>query len=444
MTTLAQSTRHPLRQRRPLFLLTIAAVIFAGSLGYRYINDAMQESAAEPPVAAISAASVAAAEQMQLRLQRNPNDIAAYAQLGLGLLQQVRESGDTTLYGRAQKALDEAIKRDGQHIDALVGQGVLALALHDFTAALDWADKAWALNPFRAEILGIKVDGLVELGRYDEAVETLQKMVDLRPDMNSYSRISYVRELNGDVDGAIEAMSMAVESTPVGTESWLWTLTHLGHLYFNKGDLTAAESIYGQVLQMSSDYAYAHAGLARIESSRGETDKAIERLQPVAERMPLPEFLTLLGELYEITDDKKLANEQYELVDVIQQLNADAGMNVDLELALFNANHSKDTANTVKQARAAYSERPTIYAADALAWALYKDGKFEEAHKYSAESLKLTTRDAMLHFHAGMIAAALGNKEAAKTSLQTALEINPNFSLLYASEAKEMLAKMGG
>ena len=142
-----------------------------------------------------------------------------------------------------------------------------------------------------------------------------------------------------------------------------------------------------------------------------------------------------LGEWYEVSGNQAAAKQQYDLVNVIQQLNASAGMNVDLELALFNANHG-DKALAEKQARTVYGYRPTILAADTLAWALYQNGKYVEAQTYSEKALRLGTRDAMLHFHAGMIAAALQDKAKANEHLKLALTINPHFSALYAPQAE--------
>jgi len=426
--------------RRPFLMLAVALVSLLIALGWRVLQPSVPRTVTPP--APVELSSQEAIRKLESRLQNNPDDTDAYAQLGLGLLQQVRESGDLSLYTRAGKAFDEALTRDPKQLDALVGQGILALALHDFQGALTWADQAWAINPFRAQTLGIMVDGQVELGRYDEAVQTLQKMVDLRPDLDSYSRVSYVRELYGDVDGAIEAMGSAVQTALPGSESWAWTLTHLGHLYFNRGDLAAAENIYAQVLSAKADYPYALAGQARVAAAEGNTEEAIAIYQQITERLPLPEFIIALGELYEATGQPDAARQQYDLVGVIQQLNAAAGMNVDLEMALFTASHGNNPAAAVQQARAAYAERPTIYAADTVAWALYQQGEYVEAWQFSQEALRLQTKDALLHFHAGMIAAKVGNTEAARTHLQTALAINPHFSPLYGPVAQEALAAL--
>lgn len=431
---------HSSALRRSILMVGVAAVMVVVAILIRNFYPQTPPPVAPPAPVALAAPEIMA--KLEQRLRTNPNDTYAYAQLGLGFLQQVRESGDVSLYSRAGQAFTEALARDPQQLDALVGQGILALALHDFQGALEWADKAWAINPFRAETLGIMVDAQVELGRYDEAVQTLQTMVDLRPDLESYSRVSYLRELYGDVAGAGEAMRSAVQTALSGSESWLWTLTHVGHLAFNQGDLAQAAAIYAQVLAASADYPYALGGQARVAAAQGNTAEAIALYQQIIERLPLPEFIIALGELYQATGQPDAARQQYDLVGVIQQLNAAAGMNVDLEMALFTATHGEDPVAAVEQARAAYAERPTIYAADTLAWALYQQGEYQSAWQFSQEALRLGTKDALLHFHAGMIAAKLGDKEAARTHLQKALEINPYFSPLYVPVAKQQMTEL--
>ena len=433
----------PKRQalRRPLFMLLFAVLILAIAIVVRMAKDNLASTQRATPPAPIELSSQAAMTRLEEGLRRNPDDTNAYAELGMAYLQKVRETADPSFYTQAQSAFDNALKRDPQQLDALVGQGILALARHDFQGALVWAEQARAINPFRAQILGIMVDAQVELGQYDTAVATLQKMVDLRPDLSSYSRVSYVRELYGDVDGAITAMQAAVGTAVPGSEQWLWTQVQLGNLYFNRGDLENAAAIYQAALKQKADYAYALAGVARVQAAQGNLDAAIERYGAIVQRLPLPDMVITLGEWYAATGNNEAAQEQYGLVNVIQQLNVGAGMDVDLELALFNANHG-DKVLAEQQARAVYERRPTIHAADTLAWALYQNGKFDEAKPYSEKALQLKTRDAILYFHTGMIAAALGETDAARDYLQQALAINPYFSVHYAAEAQATLTKL--
>jgi len=468
---------------RPLLTLGLSATILAGVVGVRLMATPVQ---VEPRAVAVPAARVEVNNSdaqllqsqlgtvdtqgtinvLQSRIKQSPEAGKLYAQLGWAYVQRLRETADASLYVQATQSFDEALKRDGKDVDALLGQGSLALSRHEFAQAIEWGEKAKAINPFRAQIYGVIGDAEVELGRYPEAIQSIQKMVDTRPDLSSYSRVSYVRELHGDVAGAIEAMRKAIEAGNPQSEGTLWSQYQLGNLFFNKGDLAQAEATYRAALQIKPDYIYARAGLAKIDAARGLIDgkpellkSAISQYERINEMLPLPEFVIALGDLYEANHEPQKAKAQFDLVRAIQKLNADAAMNVDMEMALFEADRLRQetenrrpttddrkspisnlNSSIVDRARKAYEHRPSIYAADVLAWALYQNGEFAEAQKYSQEALRLNTRDALLHFHAGLIAQANGDGTAAKQHLQTALTINPYFSIRYALEAQRRLS----
>lgn len=429
--------------RRYSSLILLAAVLFLlFSVTGRFLLDTFipPSTTIAPPPAPMESSSDSFILKQQAALADNPNNTYAYAQLGLGLLEKVRITNDPSLYVQAENAFNEALKRDPEQLDALMGQGILALARHDFTGALDWADQVWAINPFSAQTLGIMVDGLVELGRYDEALVKVEKMESLRPGVPSFSRISYLRELHGDILGAIEAMKMAADAGVPGTEAMLWSQVQLGHLYFNSGDLEEAEAVYSEGLQYREDYIHAQAALANVQAARGDYAQAIATYETIVQRLPLPEFVIKLGELYDATGQPEQAKQQYDLVRAMQQLNAGAGMNVDLELALFEADHGHDKFHALELARTAYDNRPSIHAAEALAWALYQNGQYDEAYQYSQESLRLGTQSAYLYYRAGKIALAMGDEQQAERYLQQALDINPYFSILDAADARELLA----
>ncbi len=408
--------------RRIMIFLGTSIGIFAATIALYLASDA---GAPPPPARVLETDPVA---MWQARIERRPDDAGAYAGLGLTLLQKVRESNDSDLYARARQAFDQALAHDPQQLDALVGRGMLALALHEFRSGLAIGDQVQALNPYKAAALGIRVDALVELGRYPEAVTALQEMVDLRPDLESYSRVSYLRELHGDVPGAMAAMRMAADTAIPGSEPWLWTTTHLGHLYWSQGDLDGAERLYRAVLQKKADYPFSQFGLARIAAARDDKQAALTILRPLAARLPLPEFLAALGDLYAGLGNERQAQEQYDLLHAIQQLNAAAGMNVDLELVTFDVVHGLDAQAALAAAQAAYQERPTIYAADTLAWALHRTGDDQAAWRYSQEALRLGTRDALLHAHAAAIAESLGDAAAAGQHQAEVQKINPHYS----------------
>jgi tetratricopeptide (TPR) repeat protein len=378
-------------------------------------------------------------QTLQERLKANPNDWQSYSQLGLAYLQKARETGDPSYYQKTEEALDKALAPQPPDYASVSAKGALALARHDFLAALELGERAVQINPDRSYAYGVIADAQIELGLYAEAVETLQTMVDLRPDMSSYSRISYIRELYGDTEGALEMMQTAVESGVPNAENTAWVRTQLANLYFNTGDLENAEIEYRLTLQNRPDYVYATAGLGRVRAAQGNMEEAIDLLTQAIAIMPMPEFVITLGDLYQATGQQEAADQQYELLGAIEQLYRANGVDMDMEIALFHADHDRQLNETVVLARTAYANRPSIHAADVLAWALYKDGNYEEAQKYSDEALQLKTKDALKLFHAGMIALQLGNEEQARKYLEQALTINPHFSVLYADEARKKL-----
>lgn len=380
----------------------------------------------------------------QDKLRSKPDDASSNTQLGLAYLQKAREVGDPAYYTKAEAVLKKALELDPKNVNAMGGLGSLALSRHQFAQGLEWGKKAQALQPNTAYNYGVMGDALVELGRYDEAVQTVQKMVDLRPDVSSYSRVSYLRELYGQYDSAIEAMQEAIQaaSGPI-PENRAWVTYQLGNLYFNKGDLASAEKTYQEALDTLPDYVYALSGLGKIKAAQGDLEGALNIYAGITKRMPLAEFIIEYGDLFNAAGKPADAARQYELVRAIQKLYTDNGVDTDMEMALFDADHDNNLPGALDRAKREYSIRPSIKAADVLAWTLYKMGDYNAASETSKQALRLGTQDSLAFYHAGMIAYKLGQTAEARTYLEKALTLNPNFSLLYVPEARKTLQELG-
>jgi tetratricopeptide (TPR) repeat protein len=432
-----------LNSKRALLGLAVAlaavAAILASGLLHGDEPPSGKDAAPVASVAGTDSSTDKLIAGLQRRLKDDPEDFSSYVNLANAYLQKVRETGDPSLYAKAEDLLDHAEKIEPQNPELFATRGILALARHDFARALEFGERALALNPESARYHGIVGDAQIELGRYEEAIASYQKMIDHRPDFSSYSRVAYARELYGDPEGAIQAMQDAVDAGAPVPENKAWAYVQLGNLRFTTGQLQEAAKDYDLATKTLPNYPPALAGQARIAAARGELEDAAALYQQAFDRMPLAEYAINLGDVYTEMGERQKAAEQYDLVRVIDKLYRANGVNTDLEIALFYADHDMKLQTSLQKARAAYEARPSIHAADVLAWTLYKTGNYEEAQRYSSEALKLGTRDSLKLFHAGMIAKALGHDEQAQKYLQQAIDLNPHFSLLYSNTATAAL-----
>ena len=380
---------------------------------------------------------------LQERVRTVPDDWTSSANLGLAYLQKARITADPTWYEKAAGVL--AVSLEGNpddNLQAKLGMALLDGARHDFESSLRWSRAAIEVGPTTSYTYAAAGDALVGLGRYAQADLLYQKMIDLRPDLASYSRVSYARELRGDTSGAIAAMKMAQTATTISGEDAAWVGYHLGELYLGVGRISMAAETFQRASAAAPDYYLPLVGLAQVAFARGDVDGAIEQMNKVVEQLPLPQYVGWLGDLYEVDGRPALAARQFALVEAEQKLFAANDVLPDVDVTLFLADHG-DAAAALALARLQYAERPSIQVADGLAWALRANGRDAEALRYAREALRLGTEDASMLFHAGMIARDAGRERLGIRYITRAVELNPAFSFLHAATAERVLKSSG-
>jgi tetratricopeptide (TPR) repeat protein len=434
-----------LRRTATAVLVAGALVVVAGLGVFRQLRaDARgpvpSTSALDAPIVPSASLDQTIAD-LQAHLAAAPDDAHAYAELGLAYSAEAAHSGDPTYYPKAEDALQRslAIQPDA-NADALTGMGVVANAKHDFADGVRWGRQALLIEPDAAHILGVIGDGQLELGRYPQAFATFARMVRMRPDIASYARVSYARELQGNTRGALAAMRRALRAAGSPDDA-AWVSYQLGGLYLREGRIGRAAHVFRQSEALSPTYVPPHAGLARVAWERGDLDAAIRGYRWVVARLPLPEHVIALGDLYTMAGRTQQAGDAYALAGTEATLFRANGVNVDVELALFEADHG-DPAAALVDAKAGWAARHSLNAGDALAWASYRSGRYRAAARYERWALHLGTRDALYHYHAAMIELGLGERDAARRNLTTALAIDPHFSILYASSAQRTLDRL--
>lgn len=383
-------------------------------------------------------------EALQARLERVPGDYTGWSTLGLLYVDRARLTGDPAFYPRAQAALERSLEvRSGDNAAALTGMAALQAARHEFPEAEATARQAIALNSFDASAYGILADALNELGRYDESAAALQKMADLKPTFTVFARASYARELRGDVAGARQAMEQALDMS-VSPQDAGFALYYLGELEWNYGGgVEAASALYDRGLRRDPKFLPLQAAVAKVAAARGDTEEALRLYQAVTSRVPFPQYLLEHGELLQSLGREDEAQEQYAVVRTSNQLLVANGSIVDLETALFEADHGTPQA-ALAAAETAYADRRTVFTEDALAWALHAAGRDAEALPHAEAALALGIRPASFLFHQGMINKSLERNAEAVRDLQAALDTNPRFSPWQAQTARAALTELGG
>jgi tetratricopeptide (TPR) repeat protein len=395
---------------------------------------------ARPPLVAESP-TVAAIARFRAAVDTDPHDVDAQRELGLALAQRVRETADPSLYAPAMAAFDAALAVEPDDALALVGVAGVQLGKHECAAALDTAAKAIARSPMLVSAHAARVDALVELGRYDEADAAAGEMLGLDLDMTTLARASYLAELRGQLPTALAAMRRAAGAPGLAPENTAYVQALLGNLLVYGGDPDAARAAYEAALALVPSHAPSLAGLGRLAVGAGRLSNAIAHFERAAAIVPLPEYVIALGDAQTAAGDQAAAVRSYDLAGAEIQLFKAAGVVVDVDLAVFEADHG-DPAAALRYARAAYDTAPTIRAADTVAWALHRLGRDDEAKPYVAEALRLGSIDPILRYHAGAIEAALGDGKAARRDLELALQLDSGFSAVGAAEAHRLLGTL--
>jgi tetratricopeptide (TPR) repeat protein len=428
----------------------VAVALALGSLFGGVLTEPRPTGAAAAPVspqiaeAALSGygrggGTAGTVAMLEASLRTSPHDSERLGALGLAYQLRWRETGDPSFLPLSERALRRALAERPDDPDATLGLGNLALIRHDFRGALVLGREARRLAPFASRPYGVVGDALLELGRYRDAFDAFERMVAVKPTLAGYARVAYARELTGDRAGAISAMQLALDAAAGAPEPTAWVHVELAKLELGAGRIALAAEHVRAALEIFPGYVSALEQEARIQAARGRLDAAVATARRAANAVPLPQNVALLGDLLARRGDMVAAARQRATVGAIDRLLAANGLRVDLESALFRADHGIRPAETVGLARRARADRPSIHGDDALGWVLARAGRCGEAEQWLDRALRLGTRDALLFFHRGYAAGCAGHRAAMRGWYRRALGLDPHFSVRWAPVARDAL-----
>jgi tetratricopeptide (TPR) repeat protein len=383
----------------------------------------------------------------QRLLKARPNDAEAYFGLADAYVRKGRQTGDITYFNLAGAALGKSLAIAPNLVAAIRELALVLYTMHDFAGASNQAERAIALDPTGSYAYGVLGDADLETGRYQEAQKAYDTMVELRGDLYSYCRRAGLRSVRGDPAGAIADLNQAIRfgvQTSDAPEHLAWAQWQLGNEYYLIGRLGDAESWYQGSLNSYHGYYRALAGLAQVRAAQGRFPEAATLYQQAIAVIPLPEYAASLGDVYAMMGREEDARKQHDLVEFIAKLNGLNRILYNRSLVYYYADHDVHVEQAVALAAEELKVRDDIYGHDAMAWALYKQGKPGAALVHAVRATSLGTKDSKLYYHAGLIYSALGKKGDARKNLARALALNPHFQPLQDRICLSALESVGG
>ncbi len=436
-----------------IFCLAIAGIVI------KYNNKQKDEAAQTYPLLPRKGAEANSAEwqladkkynDLLKALQTDPADTKSNLKLAALYIKEARITGNHIYYDKAaMKYINDALSQDPNNFDALVYKSLIYMSQHHFGDGLAVAKQAQQVNPYNAYIYGLMVDGNVEMGSYDSAIKYADKMVSIRPDLTSYSRISYVREIYGDYKGAIDAMKRAAEAGGQGDEYTEWTRTQLAGLYEKTGDYKSADTLYHQSLSMRPDYPYALVGLAHVAMANNDYKAAIGYYQKADSIVTDNLVKEEMSDVYRRLGQTKKADEI--LTDVVDGLTKDAeasakdptmGHYADRELA-YDYLKLGDKDKALEHAQMEWNRRPdNIDVNETMAWVYYNRGEYAKAADYIKKALRTNSKNPVLLSRAALIYYKAGNTELAKATLAETSLSNPYIDYSLKNETAAIAGKL--
>jgi tetratricopeptide (TPR) repeat protein len=408
--------------------------------GNEKLGDLLQERALNDAVARLKTderiamfATLAGAKPAEARYQ---------IQMAATYLQKMRETMDPEYLNRASKIVENVLSGDRGNYEALRLRSAIELERHDFPRVAEDSRELIRIAPEDPWNWGTLGDSLMELGEYSGAADAYQKMVQLRPDLASYNRAAYYRFVAGDANGAIEVMKRAIDSGSRSAENIAWCMVDLGNMELKTGRASEAGEAFGAALRLFPGYYPALAGMGRLKAQEGKRAEAISYYLKAQAAVPLPDYAAALEDLYEAEGKPEEARKQAARLTVIERMDQAAGFTANRNLALAYADHERNSGHALAMIREEMKTRRDIYEQDALAWVLYRNKQYSEAKVAAEKAMELGSPEATFYYHAGMIAAALGDRAGARKHLEHALSLNPNFDIRQAAAARATLKEV--
>jgi tetratricopeptide (TPR) repeat protein len=371
-------------------------------------------------------------ETLEFRARQNTLDYTGWNRIADARLRLLAFTGDLRNLRVAARAVEQSLETAAAEANpaGLALRVRVELAFHQFREAKSSAAKLCSILPGHAYPQGLLGDACFNLGEYEACESAWKRMLerdrsillveprlaqlDLVQGRNKEARARYGKVLE-------EARRLEREAPDVIA----WANLQLGELAFASGDWETAGQHYESALSVQPDYYSAIEHKAELLGAQGKLDEAIALYTSLIERVPRPEVMHALGDLYLFLGQQAAAAPWHAKALSAYLASAARGEAIYFHnLAALYADSLNVPERALEWARRDLATRQSIQAYDAVAWALYKIGTFNEARDTILCALIFDTKNPHILYHAGTILLRAGDIRAGKIRLQEAVAIN--------------------
>jgi tetratricopeptide (TPR) repeat protein len=391
----------------PRTYLTVVLIVLSspGLFGQTGTQTTTQPAA---PTAALTPAELGI-QRAEAKVKQHPDQSAGYNTLAMAYARRARETSDVSYYTRAEETLQKSLELTPDNFEALKIRTWLLLGRHQFAAARVMAEKLNKKMPDDVIVYGYLADANAELGNYGAAENAAQWMLNLRPgNIAGLTRGAYLRELYGNLPGAIDFMKMAYDSTSFReTEDRAWILTQIAHIYLISGDQTEAEAYATGALKLFPNYHYALGVLGQVRMTQHRYGEAVDLFRARYNKAPHAENIYALAEALQLNGQKEEALDAYAKFEQKALRESTIADNANHELIAYYIDHAGKGAEALRLATSELERRHDVYTLDCYAWALASTGDYKQANRVMEQALSVGVKDPKLQSHARSITARL-------------------------------------
>ena len=357
-------------------------------------------------------------------IETNPKNADAHSALALAFARRARETSDPKFYEQAAEEVNESLRLAPDNFEARRVETWIALGKHEFARALELARALSKNRPDDVLAYALLTDACIETGNYDEAEKAAQWALDMRPgEISGLTRAAYLRELFGDIQGAVDLMQSAyVKTAPSEVEDRAWILTQFAHLQLLNGKPDVAEPALADALKLFPGYHYALGNLVKVRIAQKRYDEAVVAAKDFCKAAPHPENLFVLGEALAKAGKADEATKAFSDFEAKALAESDGPDNANRELVFYYVDYAKKPTEALRIAKKEMERRQDIFTRDACAWALQANGEFASAKKEMEIAISIGIHDPVFFYHAGIIAGKNGDNDKAHSLLRESLK----------------------